>query len=91
MKHKTLGVNGIMTATTVEGSSQIIMSSISLLKNDDQTNDLYINFDANTTSANTICLKAGESIEDWDVQVSTVYYRASASTINFRLIGLNTV
>jgi len=89
MKHKTLGTNGITSATITEQTERFIVTNLLLLKNDDLTNDLYINFNAPTTSANCICLKPGESLEDLDLPISSVYYKSSASTVSFRLIGVN--
>ena len=75
------------TATTVEASYALDAKEIKLLKNDDSTNDLIVNFDQVTTGANAFTLKAGESIENWKINVGTMYWKSSASTVDFRCIG----
>lgn len=89
MKHKTLGTLGVVTATTNEQTATFKITTVLLIKNDDLTNDLIVNFNAPTSAANCICLKPGESIEDLELPVSSVYYKSSAATVAFRLIGVN--
>ena len=77
-----------LTATATEATSTKQGYGIILLKNDDTTNDLIIAFDKSTTNSENdyLVLKAGESIENWDVPVwSTLYYKSSTGSVAFRL------
>jgi spore germination protein GerM len=75
------------TVGTTESSTAVRVKKIHLLVNDHASNTLTVNFDNATTEANTIVLKAGERIENLDIEVGTIYYKGSGAGTNFRFIG----
>jgi len=89
MKHATIGTNGEAIATDTEQSQRVSITKILLLVNDDTTNKLYINFNADTSTSNCICLAPNESFKNLDYPVDTVYFKSSSSSTNFRFIGVN--
>lgn len=78
------------TASVTEASYEIKADKIKFVANDDTTNDLYISFNGSIASGNDyVVVKAGETFSNFDeIQAHTIYYKASASTVAFRVIGL---
>lgn len=78
------------TATVTEASYALKADSIKFIANDDGTNDLYISFVGSIADGNDyIVVKAGETFSNFDeIPAHTIYYKASASTVAFRVIGV---
>jgi hypothetical protein len=75
------------TAATTEASYALNCKEIKLLANDSASIDLIVNFDEATTGTNAFTLKAGETIQNWKVNVGTIFYKTGSSTAAFRCIG----
>ena len=74
-------------ATTTEESVAFDVTYVHTISNDG-TDDIKINFDADTTQPGVITLKAGEVLEDFPRKCSTLYYKAASGTQPFRAWGV---
>ncbi len=71
-------------ATTVEQEFEFILSWVQVIAHDGADGDLKINFDASTTSANTLTLKPGEVLQGFPKRCRKLYIRATSGTQAFR-------
>jgi hypothetical protein len=78
------------TATVTEASYELLADAIKFIANDDTTNDLYISLNGSIADGNDyMIVKAGETFSNFDeVPSHTIYYKASASTVAFRVVGI---
>lgn len=76
-------------ASTTEASASFPADTIHFISNDDDTNNLLLNFDGyDTTEDSTLVLLPGEVLENLPRRVSSINYASSASTVAFRILGL---
>lgn len=89
MAKRYVTING--SATTTEQTTTLKADRIKFIANDDDTNDLYLAFDGSTATANEkIVLKPGETMSNLDeINCYTLAYESSASTVAFRVVGVN--
>ena len=74
------------TAGSEEANESVEVKEIKLMSNDG-SNDITFNFDNDTDEDNTIVLKAGEQLREWEIGVGTLYYKAGDGDTAFRFIG----
>lgn len=74
-------------AGTSETSAPFAVSHIILISNDG-ADDVRINFDANTSAAGTLTIKAGEAFMDIPRKCSTLYYKAASGNPAIRVWGV---
>lgn len=73
------------TAAVTAATYELKADKVVFITNDDSTNDLQMSFDG----TNYFTVKAGESFTDFgNVRVHTISYKSSASTVAFRIWGL---
>lgn len=75
------------TATTTESTATFDVDYISMISNDG-TDDILFNFDANTSAAGTITLKAGEVLSDFPRACNVLYFKAKSGSQPFRAWGV---
>lgn len=86
MATKHLFYNG--TATTDEQNTTINTPEIYMIANDDDTNDLYLSFDASIDDGNYITVKPEEILEGFEaLSCKVLYFKSSAGSVNFRVNG----
>lgn len=86
MAKKMITLNG--TATGTEASVAVNVTEIKLISNDHASQTLTLGFDNATTGTVSVVLKAGESMENLPVGVTTLYYKGSGAGTSFRFYGL---
>jgi hypothetical protein len=75
------------TATTDEISIDVNCKYINYIINDDATNDLYVGFENSTLiDDNYVIIKPEEKFLNFKVTTSKIYFRSSASTVDFRFL-----
>lgn len=79
-------ISRTITATGTEDHVYIKMKNIKFLKVDG-IHDVTFGIDVNTTHDDAFTLKSGEYIDDFNVRVGTLYYKATGNASSFRILG----
>lgn len=77
------------TATTTAQIKDFDARFIAYIKNDDTTNKLYISFEGDVAE-NYITVLPNEALENLSdfINPNKIYYKSSASTVAFRILGI---